>query len=117
MQAAPVNPDPVDPTWLPPPIPNPNQVRDIKEPPPRKLPDEQPHPNLMRIPIRQSKICLRNRVQLSKETTMETDRQKILQALGEKPMKVFEIMKRTNIKIKKTTIGAIEDARRRRSKI
>jgi predicted Rossmann fold nucleotide-binding protein DprA/Smf involved in DNA uptake len=29
---------------------------------------------------------------------MQNDRQKILNALGEKPMKVFEIMKRTNIK-------------------
>jgi hypothetical protein len=29
---------------------------------------------------------------------MQTDRQKILAALGEKPMKVFDIMRRTNIK-------------------
>jgi predicted Rossmann fold nucleotide-binding protein DprA/Smf involved in DNA uptake len=29
---------------------------------------------------------------------MRTDQQKILEALREKPMKVFEIMKRTNIK-------------------
>lgn len=29
---------------------------------------------------------------------MQTDRQKILDALGEKPLKVFEIMKRVNIK-------------------
>jgi hypothetical protein len=30
--------------------------------------------------------------------TMQSDRQKILDALHEKPMKIFEIMKRTNIK-------------------
>ena len=29
---------------------------------------------------------------------MRTDQQKILEALREKPMKVFELMKRTNIK-------------------
>ena len=29
---------------------------------------------------------------------MQTDREKILAALGEKPLKIFEVMKRVNIK-------------------
>jgi predicted Rossmann fold nucleotide-binding protein DprA/Smf involved in DNA uptake len=35
--------------------------------------------------------------QLIKGQQMQTDREKILAALGEKPLKVFEIMRRVNI--------------------